>query len=398
MTAGPLRWFDPQGRPAPSGSAWVGCHSAETEPLLGAALPRPGAGVGGNALVLLVAPRPAPPVTARNDGPVGSFLAAGPWLSRLFARPASSAEQLCYRALALALSGEIGAMHLDVVHDAAPPAAAAVEAAVDVIIPHRGSDAHLRTCIEALMLQSHPCRIRVGLDQAMDPQAIARLPAGDRLSYVAISPTPAGPYVLRQHLCLGSDADFLAFQDSDDVPVPARIARLLGHARTSGVDMVGSHELRLDEIGEVVEAIRFPLDVNAALDIATGHAQFFPTTLVRAPFLRATGGFSTSRRFGADYQFLLRSSLIGRIANVDAFLYIRRRRAGSLTTARATSLRSPARRLLTWRWKRAFAMVREGRLAMKDSSLQVSQTRRNHIVTDIDSGETESARLRINRP
>jgi hypothetical protein len=169
------------------------------------------------------------------------------------------------------------------------------------------------------------------------------------------------------------------------------MATLVAHAEASGADVVGCHELRFDELEKKVEAIRFPLDVNEALNCRTGHAQFFPTTLVRSGFFRESGGLSTNRRFGSDYQFLLRAHWLGRVVNADEFLYIRRRRANSLTTSRGTSLRSPARRILNWRWKSHFIKIKLGQLMLKGSWLRVAHTGRRYSISNLRSGREEAA-------
>ncbi|MDP5279851.1 glycosyltransferase family 2 protein [Sphingomonas sp. DG1-23] len=397
--ANPYRcWLDTRGAAiaAGDGAHWFACLTRETESLVGSAIARQAGREDENRLAVLVAPRPAPEVTARNDGPVQAFLASGPWVERFLSGSGLPPERGCYHALELALSGKAGNVHVDIVHDDALPVScdpALRDVSVEVLIPHRGEDALLRICAEAIARQSHRCDVRLCFDQLADPAIVRELRAGAGAACFAVSPAPAGPYVIREHFGRTSNADFIAFQDSDDMSLPQRVSRLLDHAVGGDADMVGCHELRLDEIAGRVEAIRFPLDVNRALDQATGHAQFFPTTLLRTGFFRATGGFSTSRRYGADYQFLLRASRCGRIANLDAFLYVRRRRNGSLTTARGTSLRSPRRRLLNWRWKAAFAAVQAGRLELGQSSLRATRASREYVFTDLRTGIRESACL-----
>ncbi|MEI9928879.1 MAG: hypothetical protein WDN44_15850 [Sphingomonas sp.] len=126
--------------------------------------------------------------------------------------------------------------------------------------------------------------------------------------------------------------------------LPSRIGTLLAFAESREADIVGCHELRCDELTRTVEAIRFPLDANRALAIAPGAAQLVATTVTRTDCFRRTGGFSTIRTFGADRQFQLRAHWSARMLNVDEFLYVRRLREGSLTTAAATGMQSQVRK------------------------------------------------------
>jgi len=141
--------------------------------------------------------------------------------------------------------------------------------------------------------------------------------------------------------------------------------------REDGVDMVGSHELRLDDRERQVMGWRFPEDINAALQHSRDdvHVFLYPTTAIRVAALRAVGGFSTVRRFAADVQFLLRAHFSLRCRNLDDFLYLRRKRPGSLTTSPGTGYGELPRMLVETRWQRDFVRVRAGELSLTDSSL-----------------------------
>lgn len=321
-------------------------------------------------LIILVPPADPPSHSARMDGEVVSFIASGPWTVDLEG-PSLGAGSWCYQTLSKALAGNPGAALPIITIEGAgrPPKATAIERSVEAIVPHRGEASLLSTCLASLLQQSLPCKIALGFDQTPDRSEAAMVASSARISASVVVNPPHGPYVIRQHLALGSTADFLAFQDSDDVSVPARLAELTAAAILDGAEIVGCHELRLDDIQRAVFAIRFPLDVNAALTVTAGHPQLFPTTLVRTDYFKRLGGFSTDMRFGADTEFLLRSHFSARIRNVDRFLYVRRRRAGSLTTAPETALGTPRRVELDKQWKSDFAAIKDGVLNLGDSSL-----------------------------
>jgi hypothetical protein len=186
--------------------------------------------------------------------------------------------------------------------------------------------------------------------------------------YQAASP-PVGPYFVRQALAERSREEVLAFHDSDDLSCWDRFGCLEAERARTGCDLIGSNELRFDELEGDVTAFRYPLDASAALGMAPGHALFFPTSMItRAGFFRA-GGLSTDRAFAYDTQFLLRAFFSLKIRNVDKFLYVRRRRAGSLTTSPETGMGTPIRERLAARWEHDFEEVKSGRLTLEGSSL-----------------------------
>ncbi len=176
--------------------------------------------------------------------------------------------------------------------------------------------------------------------------------------------------MIRQELANRSLEPALVWQDSDDLPTTDRFAALWAEMQSTGCQMVGSQELRLDELAERVEAWRYPLDVSAAFARRTGDPILPATTMVlRSAFHRA-GGLSTDQRIGNDTQFLLRASFSMNIRNADAFLYIRRRHPESLTESPETGRRSPLRSQLGQAWSADFEAVQQGTLSLEQSSLR----------------------------
>jgi hypothetical protein len=208
------------------------------------------------------------------------------------------------------------------------------------------------------------------------------------VEFWACTPNPAGPYVLRQWLAGWAGEDILAFHDSDDLSCQDRFGRLHAEMARWGCDMVGSHELRCDDFGREIRAVRFPLDVSAALGAGPGHAQLFPTAAVRRAAFHRTGGLSTDRVFANDTQFLLRAYFHMIIRNADAFLYVRRKRPGSLTTTSETGLDSPARQEIGRCWKKDFEAVRGGLLPLEESSLRASASTGRHAFRRLPPEET----------
>ena len=337
-----------------------------------------------NKLTILIPPQSPPKDGMRYDGEVTSFVASGPWLSEILASPKNPLAKLCYRALALALSGSLGPVDVKVIHRDTNSGKSGTKAAVEVIVPHLGNDTHLRVCIESLERQTLDCGVTVCFDQLASAAILDFLRNRYRVKSYSINPAPGGPYVIRQHFAMRSEAEFVAFQDSDDYSLPDRLKLMVAHSQDHAADIVGCHELRLDEIEQKIFAIRFPLDVNASLQDSARHAQFFPTTVVRSSTFRRLGGFSTSRSFGSDTEYLLRSHFSAKILNMDEFLYIRRKREGSLTTAPETSLDSPVRKALDQLWKSDFAAIKAGVLNLEYSSLAITHSKLHRKIRMLD--------------
>ncbi len=256
--------------------------------------------------------------------------------------------------------------------NAAPLPTDVLEEPVTWLIPHRGDAAHLHTCLQQVERDAgtHDS-IWVCLDELPTTAHADLLHHHPAVHFWRLSPAGMGPYVARHILGQAAPTRFLLFQDSDDVPVAGRRNALVSEMLRSGADMIGSHELRVDERHGEVVAVRFPNDANAALETAVEHPLFHPTSLIRVEALRRAGGFSTAYRFGADLQFLLRAHFTMRLRNCDEFLYLRRKHQGSLTTSPGIGLGEAQRVQQAEQWKEDFVRVRDGRLALAASSLIV---------------------------
>jgi hypothetical protein len=108
---------------------------------------------------------------------------------------------------------------------------------------------------------------------------------------------------------------------------------------------------------------------------------------VRRDVFEAVGGFSTNRVFSLDVNFWLAASFITSLRNVDEFLYIRRRRAGSLTMRRDIGSQSPIRQRLRNKRSSDYIAVRDGSMALADSSLALK-----HRNTPVDFRVLKSAK------
>jgi hypothetical protein len=240
-----------------------------------------------------------------------------------------------------------------------------------LLVPHRGDEAHLRAALAfAGKSAENSLKIRVGLD-VDDCGAYVSFPAEyPGVEFVRFSPAPVGPYVIRQYLAETSTEELLALQDSDDLSCYDRFGVQSRALAEMGCDIIGSHELCLDEIRGLAVPVRFPLDGSAALALCANHALLHGTLMTYRSVFFDLGGLSTDLIIANDTQFLLRAHFNSSIRNVDEFLYIRRRHATSLTNSPETVFDNPLRRHLSAIWKQDFEAIKRGELQIQDSSLR----------------------------
>jgi hypothetical protein len=220
-------------------------------------------------------------------------------------------------------------------------------------------------------------KVRVGLDLEDVSEYRDLAAIFSAVEFYGVENAPVGPYVIRQSLIDLSSEHFIVFHDSDDISCHDRIACQAAEIAERQVAVVGSHELRVDELARRVEIYRFPLDASAALALpgSTEHNDrsneplLHPTvTMARSGFVQA-GGFSTNRKIANDTQFMLRAYFSLRMRNVDSFLYIRRRHSAALTVAKQTALGSSLRHFLGSTWGADFEAVKSGKARLEETSL-----------------------------
>lgn len=255
-----------------------------------------------------------------------------------------------------------------------------------MIIPHKDSLSLLYRCF--LHLNSNawlPGSINLCFDDSgyhtLNTRPYEQLK--ERLRIFKNIPYNVGPYPPRHYSILAAKQEYIFFQDSDDIPVATRFVHQLRALRERNLDMVGSHELRIDEFKQSLLIMRYPLDVTASLNARCFHPLFHPTALITRKAYLKTGGFSTNLRFVYDTQFLLRSHFFLRSGNVDEFLYLRFKRPNSLTTDPKTSLGSGFRSFLIGRWNIDFRLIKEDKLHLQDSSLSVQKHKFDYLLAQL---------------
>ncbi len=266
-----------------------------------------------------------------------------------------------------------------------------------MVIPHAGPLSLLYRCLSHLNQESAiPATINLCFDDSGYEQV--RLDNLDRVSkhlqLFRNEPLRVGPYPARHYAIAGSDKDYIFFQDSDDISAPGRFSGQLEELERRGLDMIGSHEIRLDEFEKAILIFRYPLDVSESLSALCFHPLFHPTTLITRKAYLKTGGFSTNLRFGYDSQFLLRSHFYLKIGNADDFYYLRFKRPDSLTTDPSTHMDSEWRQFLIKRWSTDFRLVIEDKLDLKDSSISIQQHRFDYRLVPLPgAGQTNAEPL-----
>jgi hypothetical protein len=214
-----------------------------------------------------------------------------------------------------------------------------------VAIPHYRCEPWLAACLRTVVEQTRAPDAIAVLHDGPEPPPVHILEHFPSVSLYR-SEERVGPYALIQSLIDCTRFDAVMFQDADDWSSRERLALLLAEAERTGAELVGSQEIRVDEIAGRAYAVCYPYDVSHALSLAPGHPLLHPTSLISTRLLARLGGFATGLRFGADTEMLLRAGFSARIVNIPEGAYFRRHRQNSLTTASDTGLDSLVRKSL----------------------------------------------------
>ncbi|RKT87085.1 hypothetical protein SAMN05421805_102513 [Saccharopolyspora antimicrobica] len=321
-----------------------------------------------SSCVIFVQRRNPPRVIYREDPPIDAILAPAATFHDAVSR-SRDPEHAVYVVTSAVLRGAsvrqllvrtIGAPQLP-----EPPARVAP---ITTLVPHRGPFENFRVCMHYIAHQWARCeKTQVYFDEDLSDQHAEWLARNPAIEAYQSSRPGAGPYPGRHYLASRASTPWIMFQDSDDAPCADRVARL--SAAFSDGDLLGSHEVRLDDFREIIYPVRYPLDVNDALVREAGHALLHPTSMVRKSAYVQSGGFSTHRVMGSDTQFLLRAHFSMQIRNLDEFLYVKRDRAGSLTRSPRTMLGCPERLRLQQLWVDAFRRTDDGQAILEQTAL-----------------------------
>lgn len=245
----------------------------------------------------------------------------------------------------------------------------------DVVVPHRGKSAYLQTVLYFLEKIGNLSTF-VGIDQKRNRCVENIIHKYSSFNHYNFSPAPVGPYVIRNRLINQGNNNLVFFQDSDDIPCYDRFSTLGKYLEMMDCQMCGSHELRINYFKRAIQAVRFPIDVKAALKDEPLFPLLHPSSCITRQAFYSCGMLSEERKFGNDTKFLLYSYFVlNRIFNFPEFLYIRKVHSGSLTTSPETMLNSPLRRNLNYQWNCDFQGIKSGLLSLENSSLTPIKSR-----------------------
>lgn len=213
---------------------------------------------------------------------------------------------------------------------------------VTCCIPYGGGHPHLGRAIRSIVSQTvRPGLILVGVDGVdVSHEFISGL-AGDIPLELDCSEHREGPFRTMERLIRKSAGEFILLQDSDDVSHPQRIELLLYMLKNLDVDLIGSAVVHFREEDGCVHSLDiFPPFPDVALRRQYCHAIMYPSIMFRRKVFEQSGGFLHLERFGMDSEFLLRAVSNCKSCNSYLPLYLKCRRAESLTEAAATGFGS----------------------------------------------------------
>jgi hypothetical protein len=332
----------------------------------------------GSDFSFLIPYRTPPSFSFRIDGRVESFICDGACMALLLpaiTRPEelTSAYECATLFIRMLAGNRISALQIPNDIDAnaqqtIPLRSKMPEAAW--FIPHHGDPRYLRECLHFTTRQSKAMHesVWLGIDDSPSTELNAIIADFPEVNAFYVSHPQSGPYLIKNELARMCGAPIICFQDSDDIPCFDRQKCLL-NGFESDVAMVGSHEVRMNEVERKIDAVRYPLDVTSALSDCESRPSLHPTNMIRRRDFISCGCFSTTAPFAMDRQFLLRSRFCFSTINVDSFLYIRRIRSNSLTRNPDTGIGSMRRRKLSEPWIRDFGRIIRDEIALGESSL-----------------------------
>ena len=355
--------------------------------------------------VLLLISWRRPPVTGvRNDGPINSFVCSWAAFSNQSISPESNFNifDLLTSVIASAQFPRVWALQfpcdLPLANAFCSLQPDCTSSSIDWVIPHAGDHNFLISCLKFVRVANESARgaVFIGIDDPWSENYTELQRSFPEVNWHQSLPPKAGPYVIKNALINKSQAKLICFQDSDDVPCANRLALLSLAVAGLKAAMIGSHEIRVNEITREVHAVRFPLNVDRCLTHGPLTLPLLHASAItnREQFMRA-GGFSCAERFSMDTQFLYRSHFLFPSRNVDAFLYIRKVHRTSLTNSPSTHTRSFARLKVLSRLKKAFADVNEDLISLSNSALCAggSGLDQLHSVQSVNSTTTKETKL-----
>lgn len=151
-----------------------------------------------------------------------------------------------------------------------------------------------------------------------------------------------GTYRLKNRMISQIDAEYIAFQDSDDISIQNRLCRQLTFLNEHRkVVLLGSAYNEL--VGTNLHPVKMPFRPKLARLFGHKYLSLHPTWMMRRGLFDALGGFDGTTRIAADDEFMYRALYLGKIRNTQERLYIKRTHSASLTGSTGTGFLSKVR-------------------------------------------------------
>jgi glycosyltransferase involved in cell wall biosynthesis len=142
-----------------------------------------------------------------------------------------------------------------------------------------------------------------------------------------------GLIATRNELLSAARGELVAWMDSDDVSLPGRLAAQIAvFSADPALACLGTAAQCIDPEGNDLNVERYPAGHQEILvdQQQKFGAMRFPTTMMRRAVALEAGGFREPFRIGEDFDFLLRLSEIGKMANLPDILYLYRSHISSV--------------------------------------------------------------------
>jgi glycosyltransferase involved in cell wall biosynthesis len=199
---------------------------------------------------------------------------------------------------------------------------------VSVLMPVYNSGRFVELACASIMQQSFRDFELIVLDDGSTDDSLRRVRAmaAREPRMVVVARENRGLIVSRNELLDRARAPLLAWMDSDDVALPARLARQVetfdAHPE---LDCLGTAVLEVDPEGQPIIETRYPADHEGiSLKMSEGGAMRFPTTMMRRQAVIDVGGFREPFKVGEDFDLFLRLMERRRVANLTEVLLLYR--------------------------------------------------------------------------
>lgn len=222
---------------------------------------------------------------------------------------------------------------------------------VDVIIPcHNRADTVVEA-VASVLDQDWPDLGVIAVDDHSADETVAVLETiGDPRLRIAANTGRPGVSATRNLGVQLSQAPWIAFQDSDDVWLPGKLAKQM--ARLEGTECVAAYcgmLVKADARAETPVQARFPdpairpLEGDILPSLARGSYLSTQMLVIRRDVFDRVGGFDEELQALVDWELMLRVAQEGPIAFVDEDLVVQRMSENSITRSSRKRLDAQAR-------------------------------------------------------